>query len=348
MGRSMRRGVLEALEEAEGKDSCCIPSDESMYRSLLRASQQGLCVNPHPGLFIRADRWESLEPSRRHACLVRGIHEVHPDWVFYGPSAAQILGLEVAFDQLDKVHVAYGRCPRRAHDVVVWHALRHRPAEPDPTVIAHGVPVTNFERTVCDCLCMMDFSRGMAVADSALRMTRRDGAWLEALVKERTRGLRGARQARMTAAFADARPDNGGESCARATMHELGFRDPELQVGFVDQVTGERKRVDFLWRLEGGRKVIGEFDGIWKYYDREAMGGRSAAQVLSDERIRESRLTRAAPLVRIRWNDLYHRERLAELLESFAIPREREPVSLDVRPSRKPRADKGGFHERSL
>jgi hypothetical protein len=80
-------------------------------------------------------------------------------------------------------------------------------------------------------------------------------------------------------------------------MLELGFPIPELQVDFSDR-RGFIGTVDFWWP---DQQLIGEFDGVAKYIRLEYTSGRSAAEVVVDEKNRENRLRARGPRV-TRWD----------------------------------------------
>ena len=108
---------------------------------------------------------------------------------------------------------------------------------------------------------------------------------------------------------------------AREAMIELGFAAPELQAEFVDPLSGQVSRVDFLWHLPDGTLVAGELDGRQKYVDPTMTRGRATVDLLADERLRESRLTRVARVVRFSFAVVCDRGRFARLLDSFGVPR---------------------------
>jgi hypothetical protein len=66
--------------------------------------------------------------------------------------------------------------------------------------------------------------------------------------------------------------------------------------------------------------VFGEFDGLSKYHDRELTGGRTAGEVLWEEKRREDRVRRHRPRgVRWGWNDALSAQRLGHLLAAAGI-----------------------------
>ena len=105
-------------------------------------------------------------------------------------------------------------------------------------------------------------------------------------------------------------------------MIELGFEIPELQIDFVDELSGKKIRPDFLWTLDGGSKIAGELDGDQKYENPIYMGGRDVTRVLTDERKRESRLTiKVGSVCRFSLRDVYDRAGFERLLDEFGVPR---------------------------
>ncbi|WP_422111960.1 AMP-dependent synthetase [Gardnerella sp. DNF00497B] len=66
--------------------------------------------------------------------------------------------------------------------------------------------------------------------------------------------------------FANSLSENAGESLARGTMINLGFMIPELQREFEIPHINLKYRCDFLWSLNNGELIVGEFDGYSKYY----------------------------------------------------------------------------------
>ncbi len=86
--------------------------------------------------------------------------------------------------------------------------------------------------------------------------------------------------------------------------------------------------VDFYWEQFN---LVGEFDGLGKYRRAEWRNGRSAEQVVIDEKLREDELRALGPRV-VRWGwDIARSPRsLGALLAAAGLPTAR------VRPSRTP------------
>jgi hypothetical protein len=97
-------------------------------------------------------------------------------------------------------------------------------------------------------------------------------------------------------AFADGRAGSPGESISRVLIRMLGFPEPDLQTGFWDD-EGFIGYVDFWWPEQ---RIVGEFDGFGKYLREELRDGRSPAEVVVAEKVREDRL-RAQVRTVVRW-----------------------------------------------
>ena len=288
----------------------------------------GAIMRPYPGMFALVPRWDAMTASERYLRVMRTLARMHPDWVFCGPSAALALGFDVPNSCIHRLHlVCSGEASRRSTEAVMWHHLRGAKA-----MAVGGMRVSSIERTVVDCMRWLDFPRALAIADSALRVCAKGQDWLLSCcraVDQRTHGLR---QAKLVTAYADARAESGGESIARATMIEEGFSLPTLQVEIPDPLSGMPRRVDFLWTLADGRRVLGEFDGREKYRNPRMTRGKDAVDVLADERLRESHLTLGGSVVRFSWQDVRNRHHLVRLLMAYGVPQEHEPRRFDLRP----------------
>ena len=269
-------------------------------------------------MFARADRWASLDPLQKAAHAARALARLHPSWVFCGPTAGLLHGLWVSFEQVAQVNVV-GRS-RGGERALPW--LRRHEVGADEVAQVDGVRVTSFWRTVFDCVRTSDFRRALAVADSALKATGLTHLQMAELLTQRYRWHPDVRRVADVCAHADARSDNGGESVARAGMISQGFSLPSLQVRVTDDWDGGDRRIDFVWMGESGRLGFGELDGGCKYVEERYTGGRSVAEVLLDERRRESRMSVYHPSwVRFSYSDVMDVPRLVGLLGHFGIGR---------------------------
>lgn len=227
--------IGQLLNDAELRTVCLTTADKNLRRALDRRVRAGALVSPLPGLYARKQHWlHGLTPTQRALYVLGALHELHPTWRFCGPSAAVLQGLSVSHGLLNTIHLAV---PPGSGVGSGEPYLRH--SIPDEEAAeASGIPVTPLLRTAFDCMRWLDFREGLAVADSALRAGEISQEELVEYVDRMRGGYHGIAQARMTAAHADARSENGGESIARAAMWELGFAIPDLQVEVPSPFSG--------------------------------------------------------------------------------------------------------------
>lgn len=315
------------LDAAEQEGVVLHPRDANERRQLARMALRGDLMRLAPGFYVRSTWYEALGPEERQLCLARTYHRLHPDWVFCHFSAAAAYGLWVSEGQLEKVHVRYGPGSwSRDAGLVVRHELLASGTE-----WVNELPVTSLARTVLDCIRESDFPRALAIADSALRLQGISAQEFAAFMRqEMGAGTHGLVRALAVVGLADARSESAGESMARARMMELGYRMPELQVSVPDPVEpGRTYRVDFLWQLDDGSLVAGEYDGRGKYLDEELTAGRDAFDVLADERRREARIAaNDIRVLRMSGRELGSKVQLCRLLDAFGIPRDQPAVML--------------------
>lgn len=317
MSEKNDKNIAAAFDEAERVGACYVPTSRAEARAIRYRGRT--FIEPLAGMFFRRSAWRRLSPPERTLHLMRALTTTHPTWRFCGASAAVAYGLPVTWALLGNVFVA---APPGTRSRPTPGVLCSRPSE-DDVQMRFGLPLMPFWHTVFDCLATFELPDALAIADAALRRSGLSARRLVGLLGERYRGRRGVRRALAAATLADARAESGGESIARATMRELGFAMPELQVWIEDPVEpGKWFRVDFLWLTADGRLIIGELDGRQKSERPELMGGRSALRVMQDERLRESHLTALHPAIaRFSYDDARDPTRLGPLLERFGVAR---------------------------
>ena len=319
---------LEGLFAAsERLGSCLVPVGDDasrIRRALARRVAKGEVVSPARGLYARAEHWRTLKRDQRTLYLARGLQQRHPSWVFCGPTAAVIWGMDVSYSLQDRIFVATTPSGHGPDGPLVTRCaiLGEKDPEGDVETIA-GLRVTSASRTVFDCLRRTDFPLGLGVADSALRLgiVTREG--LESYIRTRCDGSRGTEQALGTLRWADPRSENGGESIARGRMLLLGYARPELQVRVPRVVDkGEPYRADYCWVRTDGLVILGELDGGDKYVDGEMTRGRSLDEVLSDENVRGSRISiYNVSVMRFRFGLTARPTEFAALLDEYGVPK---------------------------
>jgi hypothetical protein len=169
------------------------------------------------------------------------------------------------------------------------------------TCTTDGVEVTDLVSTAVDVALRFDRGHALVMLDDVLAR----GVTREELLAELDARAtkRNAAKARRMIELADGASESVGESLGRLVMHDLRLPEPVLQHEFHDEA-GWRARVDY-WFPDHG--VVVEFDGLVKYRDRALRNGRTAEEVVIDEKRREDRI-RAVPEVRglgrITWRDV--------------------------------------------
>lgn len=299
-----------------------VPADSAQSAALRRMHKKGELLLPFPGCFARIEPYRSMKFRQRAYVTVRTLATVHRTWVFCLFSAALVHGLWVSNNLLNNVHVMNSGEYGRAGGSVVRHKAK---LERQDIVASDGILATSLERTLLDCLCRASFCHALPIIDSALHWGLVDKDQMRRYFELHGKGARGVVQARKTLEFADSRSGSALESFARATMAELGFYAPELQVELFDPLEPDNPKYgDFGWRLATSRPIIGEADGMGKY-TAAAETVTQAVRSMSQERRREAHLNLTeAKIVRFSYADVANREYFSRLLTAAGVPREDE------------------------
>jgi hypothetical protein len=308
------------LDQAEGKKRLLVGKTRLERDRLRKAAAEGLVEEAFPGAYARHAYWDSLSPKQRVHHKARAAQILHPNWVFAEPTAALIHGLAVSNRYLGPLYVSADSSCHRRHDAQVCHIM----IADKTCVTKDDLQLTTPERTVGDCLRLMDFCSGLAIADSALRRQSQTRAALAAKVGEVCARSAGIGRVRSLLSLADGRAESGGESIARATMLELGLMLPDLQRWYEDPLEpGEGYRVDYVWDVEGGL-VLGELDGNEKYTNTQMTLGRSVTRIIEDEHRRQSHIETRKDVqrfVRFGFADVMHERSFLRLLLASGVPR---------------------------
>lgn len=319
MRKTRTSAKLEQLiEEAENNSRCIAGTTPRDTARLRRAAAAGKLISPFPRLYARKTYWANLKRREKSLHILKGLQLLHPNWVFAGLSAALVHGLSVVYSMLTPVCVATSY---KAHERNLKGVIRITVENDEPTTV-NGLKATSLERTLFDCLRILDFPHGLAVADSALRRAGQTRDWLISQMKSMPYGCKGWSHALATAMWADPRAESGGESIARGRMLLLGYELPDLQVEVPNKIEGGFYYGDFGWKKPNGLLLIGELDGRDKYTDPEMTGGKSAVEVMADERLRESRVSAAhATVMRFSFKDMMLDEQFKRILDTYGVPR---------------------------
>jgi hypothetical protein len=179
-----------------------------------------------------------------------------------------------------------------------------------------GNRVTALAATAVDVAIREHPWRAIAVLDAVLRrgVSRDDlSAELEG------RRVRNPRVVRALLEAADGRSESAGESITRWGAVVLGAPPFELQHEFHHD-DGSIDRVD-LWQPDLG--VVIEFDGLVKYSDPSMRNGKSAHEVVIDEKRREDRLRRRRDVTgfgRVTWREAMPGGVLPRILLDAGLP----------------------------
>ena len=126
------------LDQSERQGLCLATKDRCLRKALLTRACAGMLVSPAPGLFARASHWHGLTPSAKSLHIMRGMHRLHPSWVFSHVSAAVAWGLSVPYRVQGLVHVA---TPADSHSRSSPTIKRHCIPPGLAPALVNGIPV---------------------------------------------------------------------------------------------------------------------------------------------------------------------------------------------------------------
>ncbi|GAA1799899.1 hypothetical protein [Agromyces neolithicus] len=258
------------------------------------------------GVFVEPAEFAAAGRRRRELARIAAVIATRRGRVVLShESAAAVWGIPRIGPAPESVELLDARGTRpRSMNGVAW---RRTPFDPTEIVEVNGFLVTGLLQTVVDIACDRGFVNAVVALDAATgTFLRADGFVVARGVEPTEVGRRlgqlgrrgGIRGARIALEFADARAESVGESLSRAQMHLLGFPAPALQTEF-DRADGGVDRVDFDWPDHG---LFGEFDGDLKYLDPRYRGGRTAEQVVLDEKKRDQRIARRHRRHGVHWD----------------------------------------------
>lgn len=288
-------------------------------RDLARRAASGDLRRIRQGVYVPADKWEALNFWDRYPLLIQAAATtLQSRTVFCRQSSAALWGLPV-LGRSPLVHACTSdHAGGRSRAGVRRHFV-------DPALLEveerRGLLVTPRVRTVLDLAAFESFEQAVTVVDHVL--VQQQG--LAALSKaELEAGIEGhytaaaARRIRVALEFADPASGSPGESVSRALMHRLGFEPPVLQAEVRD-ARGLAGYTDFEWRRA---RLCGEFDGAVKYQRAEYRQGRTASEVVIDEKKREDRIrSTGRRVIRWTWAEISSPARFAAFLDAERVPR---------------------------
>lgn len=286
-------------------------------RALQRAAGSRL-VRLARGVYVPATEWARLDDRERHVVRVVALLPAPGSGIaLFSESALVAHGVRLlgpAPDRIAVIDPAARVVDRRGKCVV-----RHPTGSARLTRVAVGpyaVDAADLPSLAVWAARSLSFRSAVVVLDQLLRAGV-DRAACRRVIE--TGPVRNARRAKDALDFADGRSDSVWESSVRVVFREVGAPTPVLQQEFRSP-DGPVARVDFWFPDQG---VVVEFDGRAKYTDPSLRRGRTAEQVVFDEKRREDRV-RAAPdvtgFVRLTAEDARSPAFVAARLRAAGVP----------------------------
>jgi hypothetical protein len=259
---------------------------------LRRGAERGSLHRIGWGQYTPAGVWAGLDRDHRYALKVRAAsHSRAGAFPLSHHSAAVLWGLPLLAQWPDEVHFLTERASGgRSDPGIRKHAVGFGTEDVE---LRDGVLVTSVARTVIELATVVDLRSAVAAADRALAVDRSgrtppltDRATLLE-TWQRMLPFRGSVRARTVIDFATPLSGSPDESGSRVTIALAGFPEPLLQYPFI--VDDREVYPDFFWLA---RRGVGESDGRVKYFDPVMLAGRTAAEVVYEEKIREDAIRR--------------------------------------------------------
>lgn len=292
-------------------------------KELARSAKTGALHRVRQGAYVDGAAWAALKPWEQYRVRISAAAETsNARTIFARHSAASVWGIPTIGLHHPVQALALRNDGGRSRAGITRHY-----ADPAGLKVnrCEGLLVTDRVRTVLDLAAFTPFVEAIAPLDHVLKADRKRG--LPAITKEtlleRANAIYTAAAIRRIQAavdFADSLSGSAGESYSRALIHVAGFEAPVLQREFRDEA-GLVGYSDFYWR---GVRVAGEFDGIDKYLKPEFLKGRTPAQAVVEEKLREDRIrATGAGVVRWVWAELTAPGVFERKLAAGGVPRRR-------------------------
>ena len=259
---------------------------------LRRGAERGHLHRVGWGQYTPADVWARLDRNQRYAMQVRAASLSRGGALpLSHQSAAVLWDLPLLAPWPDDVHFLTERATGGRSDPGV---RKHAVGFDDRDVeLRHGALVTSVARTVVELATVVDLRSAIAAADRALAVDRTgmsppltDRATLLE-TWHRMLPFRGSVRARTVIDFASPLSGSPDESGSRVTIALAGFPEPVLQQQFW--IDDREVFTDFFWLA---RRGVGESDGRIKYFDPVILAGRTPAEVVYEEKLREDAIRR--------------------------------------------------------
>ncbi|MFC0680734.1 hypothetical protein ACFFGH_23120 [Lysobacter korlensis] len=282
-------------------------------RALRRSHQSGALVRVRRGAYAATSEWALLRDDERYDLRIAAVLATRrSEVVLSHHSAARLWGLPL-IDWPSVVHITEPLDSRRRSKNGV--AVHRRDLDASSVTVLGDVRVTTLIRTLIDLACDAAFRDAVAAIDCA-RSRYGEALSLEVLLRALDFfGSRNTSRARRATEFSTDLAMSPLESFSRVVIAELGFPEPVLQ--HVVRTRRGRRLTDFWWPAE---RVMGECDGKVKYEDVRFLAGRSAADVVWDEKLRENELSDdGVRFARWTWSECAEPWRLATRLRAAGL-----------------------------
>jgi hypothetical protein len=288
--------------------------DRAASRHLQRARSDGVLVRVRHGVYADRAAWDALDGRGRHLVRMRAaLPLLSPTAVWALDSAAAILGVPRLEPWPARVHAVVAGLPHDLQRVdLTLHAGRPRASGRR----FHGVGYTDLAQTSVELARRGSFAAAVVALGHALRQ----GEAPELLaVLAREAGPWGSARVEHALEVCDVRHESVGESFFAARAAELACPEMEPQHEFW-YPDGTVDRVDFWLPHEG---IVIEFDGRQKYEDPAMLRGRTGADAVWSEKVREDRVRgrhEVTGFVRVHWGHLTRPEFLRAHLRGHGVP----------------------------
>lgn len=292
-------------------------------KELARRAKAGGLHRVRQGVYVEGAAWAALKPWEQYRVRISAAAETSSArTIFARHSAASVWGIPTIGLHHPVQAVTLKNDGGRSRAGITRHYADRASLK---VYRCEGILVTGRVRTVLDLAAFTPFVEAIAPLDHVLKADRKRG--LPAITKETllaeadgTYTAAAIRRIQAAVDFADPLSGSAGESYSRALMHAAGFETPVLQREFRDEA-GLVGFSDFYWK---GVRVAGEFDGIDKYLKPEFLKGRTAAQAVVEEKLREDRIrATGCGVVRWVWAELTTPGAFERKLAAAGVPRRR-------------------------
>ncbi len=302
-----------------------------------RETGSGGLTRVHRAHYLPTSVWSGLDARDRHLARILAVQAAARSNPVFSHLSSIVLHDLPSYSAIGGiVHVVTGLhgSGRKGAGVV-----RHRvPLDEREVQTVRGIRFTSAEDTIADLAHDGSSENALVFADAYLRRLFRNGRVVESdgmatwrakaeAGMSALKGTRGARAAREVFALADPRKDSVLESISHLRLVRLGF-EVELQVP-VPGPNGQRYFVDFEF---SGLELFGECDGKVKYLDERLLAGRTASEVVYEEKQRQDWICDSTGKRMLRWGyeDARSELRLSRKLAASRVRIPRPPVGFGL------------------